>query len=633
MLSRTSVTVLALLAILACAGSAAAQPRYEIARSNDNRARAGLSSGNILAVRIEARIAVWHPNGEDQAGAAIPVFAEIGRPSQVPGPLIRVPGGTDVIATVRNTIPNRTITIHGLHARPAGGGAFNDSIQLVPGQVSTLRFRLDRPGTYYYWGTTDGQSFETRTGADAQLTGAIIVDEPGARAPRDRVFVIGMWADGAANEFNRHRERELFVVNGRAWPLTDRVIYERGDSVRWHVINASSDGHPMHLHGFHYRVNRRGDGRADTSQVVRDLVHTAYVPPGGTMDLSWLASRRGNWLFHCQEAGHTVARGAMGLPRPATTFQISGVPPPNPAAERGGLIVGVEIAPAEEDTAAALPLPEPVRRIRMLVRPNPGSTRSRPFYSVQFAETGEGAGPDPVEGIGQSAGAPLVLHRGEPVSIMVHNRTPEPTSIHWHGVEVDSYYDGVAGFSGVRPEVTPAIAPNDSFEVRLSPSRAGTFLYHAHSSARQQRAGVVGALLVVEVGAHDPARDIPVLISSPSDPAEEENAVLVNGRLAPDTIELQQGASYRLRLINITTGRPWLYYQLAQDSTLITWRVVAEDGVELPPTRRVVRQARMPITIGKTVDVEFFPTRAGDYRIELATPGGALLGALPIRVH
>jgi hypothetical protein len=39
------------------------------------------------------------------------------------------------------------------------------------------------------------------------------------------------------------------------------------------------------------------------------------------------------------------------------------------------------------------------------------------------------------------------LVRGEPVHITVLNRRAEPTSIHWHGIELDSYFDGVSGRS------------------------------------------------------------------------------------------------------------------------------------------------------------------------------------------
>ena len=44
--------------------------------------------------------------------------------------------------------------------------------------------------------------------------------------------------------------------------------------------------------------------------------------------------------------------------------------------------------------------------------------------------------------------------------------------MHWHGIELESYYDGVAGFGGSARRVTPVIAPRDSFYARFTPPRA-----------------------------------------------------------------------------------------------------------------------------------------------------------------
>ena len=605
-------------------------PPMDRARPNDNRTPAGLSNGNVLAVRLEARLAMWHPDGDDQPGTPIPVFAELGRPAQVPGPLIRVNGGTDIIAIVRNSIPGQTLTIHGLHSRPAIGAAFNDSIVLAPGAIQQVRFRLDRPGTYYYWATTTGRAFNERYAEDAQLTGAIVVDEPGQRSPRDRIFVIGMWADTAGSELNRHRQRELFVINGRSWPNTDRVVHTRGENVQWRVINASADVHPMHLHGFYFRVNRRGNGRAD-SAAARELVNTERMLPGATMTISWTADRLGHWLFHCHTPAHVEARGSLGMPpdRGVLLAQAGGIHADH---ERGmgGLVTAVEIRPAEDDTTSSPPPVEPARRLRLLVQPNIGSTPWRPFYGMAVAETPD----EPSPQTGQTIGPPIVLKRGQPAGILVQNRLAEPIGIHWHGMELESYYDGVPGFSGIRPMVAPAIAPGDSFDVRFTPPRAGTFIYHAHTSEkRQQRAGMVGALIVVDSARYDPTREILALVSSPSDSAEEERAVLINGSVAPVAATLRRGTSYRLRLINITTGRPGAVFELKQDSSTITWRTLAKDGAELPAARRLIRPARHTLAIGETMDVEFFPTAPGDYRLEIRTARGTLLGTLPLRVN
>src|SRR5688500_9849615 len=74
---------LGLAVLMVCLGASNAQSQArpaERVRANDNRARAGIFSSGVLAVRMEARMAEWHPQGEDAPGAMVPAFAEIGRP-------------------------------------------------------------------------------------------------------------------------------------------------------------------------------------------------------------------------------------------------------------------------------------------------------------------------------------------------------------------------------------------------------------------------------------------------------------------------------------------------------------------------------------------------------------------------
>ena len=68
MQSSKSLTVA--LAFVASAMSAQTRP-VERVRANDNRARAGIFSSGVLAVRMEARMAEWHPQGEDAPGAMV----------------------------------------------------------------------------------------------------------------------------------------------------------------------------------------------------------------------------------------------------------------------------------------------------------------------------------------------------------------------------------------------------------------------------------------------------------------------------------------------------------------------------------------------------------------------------------
>src|SRR5690349_12911886 len=102
---------------------------------NDNRRPAGQLRAGVLTLRLDARQADWHPDGDDAPGASVPAFAEEGKSPSIPGPLIRVSAGTVVAMTVRNSL-DRTLTIRGLHDRrsPAVAAAKLDAVVLKPGE-------------------------------------------------------------------------------------------------------------------------------------------------------------------------------------------------------------------------------------------------------------------------------------------------------------------------------------------------------------------------------------------------------------------------------------------------------------------------------------------------------------------
>ncbi len=632
------------LVLLAAAGAAREARAPSRALANDNRVPAGVLRRDTLTLRLDARLAEWHPDGESAPGAVVPAFAEAGRDARIPGPLVRVRAGTTVSVVLRNALAD-TLRVHGLHDRAATPGAAPGAapppLVLAPGASRAVAFRLDAPGTYYSWGTSPGRPRDGRMRADAQLPGAIVVDPRGG-APPDRVFVLGMWADTVGRAAVR-RHRVLAVVNGRAWPSTERLSYAIGDSVRWRVINATADLHPMHLHGFYFRVDSRGDGTADT--VYRDgvprMAVTESMPIGGVMTLRWVPERAGNWLFHCHIPEHFAPRAALGMP-PAGA---SGAHSAQGAMEHawGGRVLGIagrDTAPRGSAAAAAAsriaPRRELRRELRLLVRESAGSTRDAPLYA--FAAHARGSA-EPSPDSGRRVGPPLELTRGEPVRITVVNRLAEPTAVHWHGIELESWYDGVPGVSGAGRRIAPMIAPGDSFEVRFTPPRAGTFIYHTHADEeRQQEAGLAGPLLVLEPGApRDTVHDLPVLVSSPGDFDAEVRTLLLNGMAAPPPLRLRAGERYRLRFINMSVRRSGPLVSVTRGGALATWRPLAKDGAELPPALRAPEPARRMVGIGETLDVELVPGAPGDsLAIEVRAPpraGGLRFARWPIVVQ
>lgn len=607
---------------------------------NDNRLPAGVLRGRLLTLRLVARLGMWYPDGESGTGAAVQAFAEEGHAPLIPGPMIRARAGTEIAITLRNMVPNATLIVHGLTSRgaatPTGRDtahdAVGDTVQLPEGATRTLRFRLDAPGTYYYWGTTTGRSIVYRTGEDAQLSGAIVVDPAQGRPPADRVLLIGMWSDTTGRAL-LVRKRLLSVINGRSWPSTERLSYTVGDTVRWRIINASSDSHPMHLHGFFFRVDSRGDGFRDTvyAEEMRDHVVTNLMAPGTTMSLTWSPNRAGNWLFHCHLPEHFGRRGPLGMPPTRATEQAHGEV--NHALEgMSGLVMGVTVRPppGRVAPAAAVASGEP-RKLRLVIRSNADGSAASPIFEFALEDGGKSMS----TGAGDHRVPTIVLTRGEPVAITVVNTLAEPSAVHWHGIELESYYDGVAGFSGTAHRLSPVIAPGDSFVARFTPPRTGTFIYHTHiDEERQQPAGLAGPLVVLGPGEHyDPVRDLTVVATTPRAPADViPRTVWLNGGSDPTPLSLQAGLPYRIRFINMTTHTPGLRFELSRDGRLVRWRPVAKDGGDLPIRGQLARDARQPVSIGETVDVEVIPEHPGEQRLEAHAADGALMGTLLVRV-
>jgi FtsP/CotA-like multicopper oxidase with cupredoxin domain len=594
---------------------------------NDNRTPAGTLRDGVLTIRLEAREGDWHPDADSARGLTVRAFAEQGRPLSIPGPLIRVPEGTEIHAYVTNTFTGPLI-LRGL--RTHGATAAADTLQIAAGDTRELRFAAGSPGTYYYAGHLEARSSTTRGAVDAELSGAFIVDPRGA-VPRDRVFLIALWSSdslpgGAVIQRNSILR---FSINGKAWPNTERLAYDLGDTVRFRVINTSTAVHPMHLHGFYFDVNSRGNGVADSIYPVGSppyRVVTERTPPSRTFTMSWVPERAGNWLFHCHDNFHVLRNAPLdGAGLPAEHRQHV----TNHALDMmGGLVMGIQVRGQEASGVTLAGASR--RRLRLVAQVDAGGTDSEPSFGYLLQE-----GTRATSSVAPMLPGPtIILKRGEPVAITVVNRLSEPTAVHWHGMELDSYFDGVADFAGTGKHIAGAIAPNDSFEARFTPPRSGTFMYHPHADeVRQQQAGLSGALLVVDdPAAFDPAHDIVMLLTAPRSDADGRS-VLVNGSLAPPPLDLRVGERYRLRIVNVHISRPSMITRLLRDSSLVTWRAVAKDGMDLPPQRATMRPAMQQLGNGETYDFELAPTAPGDLRFTVTSAVGAPLASVPVRVR
>ena len=215
-----------------------------------------------------------------------------------------------------------------------------------------------------------------------------------------------------------------------------------------------------------------------------------------------------------------------------------------------------------------------------------------PIVGAPYADT-------PVWSYGDVPGPEIRLRQGARLRVVVENRLPEDTTVHWHGIRLPNDMDGV-------PDLTQKpIAPGETFTYEFDCPDAGTFWYHPHQrSSAQVGRGLYGPLIVEEARPITVDRDITWVLSdwrllkdatisndfgNMHDVAHNGrlgNTVTVNGRVR-DTFPVRAGERIRLRLINAANAR---IFGLGFEGHDVT--VIALDGQPVaphaPPDGRVV---------------------------------------------
>jgi FtsP/CotA-like multicopper oxidase with cupredoxin domain len=315
--------------------------------------------------------------------------------------------------------------------------------------------------------------------------------------------------------------------------------------------------------------------------------------PFTTMAMQWTPVHAGNWVFHCHITPHIMPHPPLGPMKASSEHAHAG--------EMAGMVMGIFVrGPVAAD-------PAPQRNIRLIVQQfeqQPGDL-VKPFsYSLDHDAT------EP-----QRPGPTLFLTRNQPTAITVVNHAQQPTAVHWHGLEIQSFYDGVHDFGGHENHIAPQIAPGDSFVVMIDAPRAGTFMYHTHyNEGPQQRGGLVGALIVLDPGQKwDAQHERLILISNNRRAVAELN---INGA-DQTTLHMTAGETYRLRFMQIHVGAVRLVATVSDGARPLQWRMVARDGFDIPADQRVLQPATVAMGPGQTYDMLFTPPTAGTYQLQL----------------
>ena len=90
---------------------------------------------------------------------------------------------------------------------------------------------------------------------------------------------------------------------------------------------------------------------------------------------------------------------------------------------------------------------------------------------------------------GDIPGPVLEFNIGDLAIINVTNKMDEETSVHWHGLILPNFYDGVPYLT------TPPIEQGTTFQYRIPINQSGTYWYHSHTMLQEQK-GVYGSIII-----------------------------------------------------------------------------------------------------------------------------------------
>lgn len=221
---------------------------------------------------------------------------------------------------------------------------------------------------------------------------------------------------------------------------------------------------------------------------------------------------------------------------------------------------------------------------------------------------------------GQVPGPMIRVKAGEKIRILFTNNLAEPSTIHWHGVDVPIEMDGVPGIS------QDPVKPGETFTYEFTvPNTPGTFFYHTHVMPdKQQALGLSGAFIIDP--ATPPARkawdsEYTLVLGEwtikdggnlPSMPMEGmfPNYFTINGKSWPDTqrISAKVGERILLRIVNAGAFAHPVHVHGAP------FKVIASDGHPIPATAQLTKDT-IQVAPGERYDLLWTPTRPGAWLV------------------
>jgi len=226
----------------------------------------------------------------------------------VHGPTIEAVEGDRVRIYVTNKLPASTsVHWHGL-LLPNGMDGVGGLTQRVikPGETFRYEFTLRQHGTYMYHSHHD-EMIQMALGT----TGLFVIHprRPKAERPdRDFAFMLSEWRIDVGTSRpnpNEMTDFNIFTFNAKAFPGTEPMVARLGDRVRIRIANAAAmSHHPIHLHGYRFRVTETDGGQIPMS--AQQLETSVLVAIGQSRTIDFVAGEPGDWAMHCHMTHHVM---------------------------------------------------------------------------------------------------------------------------------------------------------------------------------------------------------------------------------------------------------------------------------------------------------------------------------------
>jgi FtsP/CotA-like multicopper oxidase with cupredoxin domain len=216
---------------------------------------------------------------------------------------------------------------------------------------------------------------------------------------------------------------------------------------------------------------------------------------------------------------------------------------------------------------------------------------------------------------GQTPGPTIEAVEGDRVRILVTNKLPEHTSIHWHGIFLPNGMDGVGGLT------QPHIKPGETWAYEFDLKQHGTFMYHPHADEMVQLAvGMMGFLIIHPNRKQNSPidRDFAIMLHEWAihpgtyrpDPAVmlDFNIFSFNSKVFPATDHLivKTGDRVRIRLANLSMDEHPIHIHGH------AFKITATDGGKIQPAGQWPETTAL-IPVGSTRDIEFVADAPGDW--------------------